>query len=143
MSGSVRRRVKADGDDDNEEEEDEDCSREGIIGRREREKQRQQKKRTPLHRRVVLLSFRKFQKHVIKRKSSAPHHPRSNFSFSRIGNYFCCSCLSQPQTVDNAVDSSPQKRDDPDDPETSYEALKALIEKNDFYAKECNTHFSD
>ncbi|XP_062156192.1 uncharacterized protein LOC133864025 isoform X1 [Alnus glutinosa] len=48
------------------------------------------------------------------------------------GRYFC---FTQPQTLE-----SPSHASDPNDPNFTYETLKAFIEKNDFYSKECNTH---
>ncbi|KAJ4721792.1 hypothetical protein OWV82_009440 [Melia azedarach] len=46
-------------------------------------------------------------------------------------------CLRQPDTLESAGKSPCS---DPNDPSFSCEMLKLLIEKNDFYSKECNPH---
>ena len=46
----------------------------------------------------------------------------------------CCACLKEPEVVEIP-------EGDLDDPEGfSYECLKSMIERNDFYSKECDTH---
>ncbi|GMH23969.1 hypothetical protein Nepgr_025812 [Nepenthes gracilis] len=151
MSGSVRRRLKAYGSDQDDDDEDDDEYRNSseIIRGREKEEKRK-KKRKPLYKkgvrkvkRVVLFPFRKFQKLFARRNrlSSSLYHPHSNSNVPGIGSYPCCWCFSEPRTLNTAVGNSPQKNPDPHDPGTSYEDLKVLIEKNDFYSKGCNTHF--
>lgn len=89
---------------------------------------------------VVISPFSKFKKIFKKQKRSSKSSSTSNSSSNatRIGSYVCCLCLSKPQTLDTSSDEI-----DPNDPNDSYESLKSLIEKNDFYSKECNTHLGD
>lgn len=97
------------------------------------------------YKRVVLSPFNKFQRFYKKYKRSSPSysssssnstsHQVSNFSSS---NYSCCLCMSKPQTLDTDFEGI-----DPNNPNVSYDYIKSLIEKNDFYCKECNTHFYD
>ncbi|CAH9072032.1 unnamed protein product [Cuscuta epithymum] len=49
----------------------------------------------------------------------------------------CCLCFKPPQTADS---SSESQTSDPNSPNFSRAMLRGLIEKNDFYSKECNPH---
>ncbi|XP_057963176.1 uncharacterized protein LOC131154427 [Malania oleifera] len=49
----------------------------------------------------------------------------------------CYLCLTRPQTMESPAESPGS---DPNSPEFTYELLKALIENNDFYSKDCNPH---
>lgn len=49
----------------------------------------------------------------------------------------CYFCFRQPQTLESSVESPVS---DPNDPNYTSDMLKVLIEKNDFYSKECNPH---
>lgn len=49
----------------------------------------------------------------------------------------CLSCLKEPRTLDSSGQSPTS---DPNSPEFTFDMLRDLIEKNDFYSKECNTH---
>ena len=96
---------------------------------------------------AVLSPFNKFQK-LLKRDTrscstttSTPCPSNSSLSSSttRVGSYCCCLCMSkEPQTVDTSSDDI-----DPNDPRISYVYVKTLLEQNEFYSKECNTHFVD
>ncbi|GAB2279194.1 hypothetical protein Dimus_013844 [Dionaea muscipula] len=102
---------------------------------------------------VLILPFRKFQKlfFVRKNRRSSPtcsiNHSNSNLRGSggggRFGSCNFCLCLSRPQTIGDDEDAVVPKKHDPNDPETSLEALRVLVEKNHFFDKECSTHFSD
>ncbi|MBA0844335.1 hypothetical protein Goarm_001435, partial [Gossypium armourianum] len=65
----------------------------------------------------------------------------SSFSSSKRvgsgGGFYGGFCCTRPRTLESADDSSTS---DPNDPNFTYEMLKTLIEKNQFYSKECNPH---
>jgi len=65
-----------------------------------------------------------------KKKGSNLSSPACN-----LGN-FCC--FKQTPTLDSPAVESPTS--DPNSPEFTHVLLRDLIEKNDFYAKECNPH---
>lgn len=50
----------------------------------------------------------------------------------------CFSCVKKQDTDDS---SSKSPTSDPNSEEFTVDMLRALIEKNDFYSKECNPHF--
>ncbi|CAK9155001.1 unnamed protein product [Ilex paraguariensis] len=94
--------------------------------------------------RVALFRFRKVKKPFQRRNK------KSNYS-SNLGKRVCGGggggggsgcyfCLKQPQTLDSPGESQTR---DPNNPEFTYEILGPVIEKNDFYSKECNTHLDD
>ncbi|CAK8544495.1 unnamed protein product [Lathyrus sativus] len=60
----------------------------------------------------------------------------SNGAATRNG-FGCKFCFSRPSVLENP-DGSPTS--DPNDPKFTHAMLKTLIEKNDFYSKECNPH---
>lgn len=47
----------------------------------------------------------------------------------------CFMCFTKSPSDDSPVTS------DPNSPNFTFELMKSMIEKNDFYCKECNTHF--
>lgn len=49
----------------------------------------------------------------------------------------CYFCFSRPQVLESPSRSPPS---DPNTPSFTYAMFKTLIEKNDFYSKECNPH---
>ncbi|KAL3635176.1 hypothetical protein CASFOL_019723 [Castilleja foliolosa] len=51
-----------------------------------------------------------------------------------------CACLKQPLTLDSSGESPTS---DPNSPEFTFDMLRALIEKNDFYSKECSPHLDE
>ncbi|CAA0833556.1 Unknown protein [Striga hermonthica] len=53
------------------------------------------------------------------------------------GGRWGCSCLGQPRTLDSSGESPTS---DPNSSEFTFDMLRALIEKNDFYSKDCNPH---
>ncbi|KAK3030379.1 hypothetical protein RJ639_038907 [Escallonia herrerae] len=78
--------------------------------------------------RVALFRFRKVKKRI-PRNSAA----NSGGCFGKnVG-----LCFKPSPTVDSAVESPAS---DPNNPEFGFDLLRALIEKNDFYSEECNTH---
>ncbi|XP_058218906.1 uncharacterized protein LOC131329656 [Rhododendron vialii] len=77
--------------------------------------------------RVPRFRFRK------KKKGSSNPSPST---VRKLGNNFCC--FKQTPTLDSPADASPTS--DPNSPAFTHELLRDLIEKNDFYSKECNHH---
>ncbi|GLU17234.1 hypothetical protein SLE2022_336190 [Rubroshorea leprosula] len=74
-------------------------------------------------------------KQVFHRKKCHRKKPTSSNNGDR-GSGCGCFCFSgQPCTLEST------NTNDPNDPNLfSYDMLKTLIENNDFYSKECNTH---
>uniref|UniRef100_A0A5B7BYF5 Uncharacterized protein n=1 Tax=Davidia involucrata TaxID=16924 RepID=A0A5B7BYF5_DAVIN len=91
--------------------------------------------------RVAFFRFRKVKKQLPGR-NKRPSNP-SSATTGCLGKWVCGGgggcylCFKQPQTLDSPVES---QTSDPNSPEFSHELLKTLIEKNDFYSKECNPH---
>lgn len=50
----------------------------------------------------------------------------------------CCLGMKQPQTLESSGESP--STSDPNSKEFTYDMLKVFIEKNDFYAADCNPH---
>ncbi|KAL7206076.1 hypothetical protein ACSBR2_018900 [Camellia fascicularis] len=71
--------------------------------------------------RVTRFRFRKAKKQLLLRKNT-----RAGGSG---GGCYCC--FGQTPSLDSPVDS---QSSDPNNPEFTYESLRALIEKNDFYS---------
>ncbi|XP_041002260.1 uncharacterized protein LOC121247862 [Juglans microcarpa x Juglans regia] len=96
---------------------------------------------------VVLRPFTKAKKQLHrkmnKRTSSSSCSAVANAENSgkRIGcvgrRKGCYFCSTQPQTLESPTGSCAS---DPNSPNFTYDMLKAFIEKNDFYSKECNPH---
>ncbi|KNA07570.1 hypothetical protein SOVF_170230 [Spinacia oleracea] len=114
----------------------------GVESRREKESKK--KGRLALFggcsgkKKVVFSPLNKFQRFYKRYKRCSPSsfssHQISNLSSS---NYSCCLCLmSNPQTLESDYDGI-----DPNDPNVPCDFIKSLIQDNDFYSKECNTHF--
>ncbi|XP_051132436.1 uncharacterized protein LOC127252340 [Andrographis paniculata] len=49
----------------------------------------------------------------------------------------CCFCPKPPRKAESAGDSPTS---DPNSPEFTYDMLRTLIEKNNFYSRDCNPH---
>ncbi|KAF3454758.1 hypothetical protein FNV43_RR05206 [Rhamnella rubrinervis] len=49
----------------------------------------------------------------------------------------CYFCFTQPLTMESPSES---RTSDPNDPNFTYDMMKVLIEKSDFYSPECNPH---
>ncbi|CAL5329943.1 unnamed protein product [Camellia sinensis] len=77
--------------------------------------------------RVTLFRFRKAKKQLPLRKNTS--------AGGSGGGCYCC--FKQTPSSDSPVES---QTSDPNSPEFTYELLRALIEKNDFYSNECNPH---
>ncbi|XAR52782.1 hypothetical protein NMG60_11021035, partial [Bertholletia excelsa] len=94
-----------------------------------------------------LFRFRKVDKQLRRKnkKASIPPPYSSPGCFNRrvggggrgggIGS--CYTCFKQTPTLDSPVES---QTSDPNSAEFGFELLRALIESNDFYSKECNPH---
>lgn len=99
-------------------------------------------------RQAVLNPFTKAKKQFLRRKNKRTSSSSSGSTGARIsgkrfgclnnGGKGCCFCLRQPQTLES---NSGSRTSDPNDPNFTYDMLKAFIENNDFYSKECNPHF--
>ena len=79
--------------------------------------------------------FQMFYKRYKRSSSISITHNLSNNSSAKNGSYSCFLCLSKPQTLDTDYDGF-----EPNDPNVCFDHIKSLIEKNDYYCKECNTH---
>lgn len=64
---------------------------------------------------------------------------RKKISSSETPGKGCYLCFMRPITADSDAISQPE---DPNTRELTYEFLKSLIEKNDFYSRECNPHIN-
>lgn len=53
------------------------------------------------------------------------------------GDQRCLFCLGRPKALKSPVES---RSSDPDDLTFTHEMVRDLLEKNDFYSKECNPH---
>ncbi|TYG38830.1 hypothetical protein ES288_D13G254800v1 [Gossypium darwinii] len=94
---------------------------------------------------VLMFPFVKFRKKKKKKQAKPLAKPSlsssSSFSSSKRvgsgGGFYGGFCCTRPRTLESADDSNTS---DPNDPNFTYEMLKTLIEKNQFYSKECNPH---
>lgn len=144
---SQRFKPNADDSDDEEDDNGEDNNN-GVFEKREKENYKRKKKgRFCSYKRakkVVLSPFSKFHNVYKRYKRSTSSHEIPNLSSSSISstrsgvNYSCCLCISMPQTLDSDYEDT-----DPNHSNVCYGYYKSLIENNDFYSKECNTHFGD
>lgn len=159
-SGSVYRRSKGDSSGSNDDgDEEEEKGSEITVAEREKESKRKKRRVFGRHgvgvrsgKKALLFRFRKFQKLFELSLSSASPSDSPNSGSRKNSSWFCgksrfggglccCACFSKPHVVE---DDDAQGNVVPDDPEEfSYEHLKSMIEKNDFYSKECDTHFDD
>lgn len=78
-----------------------------------------------------------------RRKGKKLHNSRKKQNPSPVNSGGCgrsrfCLCLKQPLTLDSSVSGSPTS--DPNSPAFTFNMLRGLIEKNDFYSNECNPH---
>lgn len=83
--------------------------------------------------RVPLFRLRKLRK-----KNKLPSsESRCCWYFGRKenGGGGCFMCFGKSPSDDSPV------RSDPNSPNFTFELTRSMIEKNDFYCKECNTHF--
>ncbi|XP_047324169.1 uncharacterized protein LOC124927748 [Impatiens glandulifera] len=96
------------------------------------------------------IRFHNMAKHLLRRKN---RHRGGNWSSSsstqqRIGSsnkrngggsktIGGCWCFKESTTLESYVES---QISDPNGSEFNHEMLRVLIEKNDFYSKECNSH---
>ncbi|KAJ4956839.1 hypothetical protein NE237_013622 [Protea cynaroides] len=78
---------------------------------------------------VAVYPFRNVKKKLYRKKRSSSANPP--------GEGGCYLCFMSPHTSDSPVT---RQTSDPKSPEFSYDSLKALIENNDFFSRECNVH---
>ena len=84
------------------------------------------------------IRLKKDEKLIHRRREKADNGSSSNLGkrvFCGGGDYSCC--FKQISTLNSPIE--PQTSD-PNSPEFTHELLRGLIEKNDFYSKECNPH---
>lgn len=125
-----------DGDDDDDDEE--------IVPENDCKKQSRHRRDLRKVKQLVAFSFRKVKEQMRTRKnkdsrtSSFAASASARVSCSGKSSTGCCyMCFTQPPTLESPADS---QTSDPNNPNFTYECLKALMEKNDFYSKECNPH---
>lgn len=86
---------------------------------------------------LVLFPFNRAQ----KKFSTKPHINSSSSvaapSVSSSSGKGCCFCLKKSQSVESSMRS---QSSDPNDPTFTYDMLRVLIERNDFYSKERNPY---
>ncbi|EEF50049.1 conserved hypothetical protein [Ricinus communis] len=85
---------------------------------------------------VVLFPFTKAKKLLKKKSDKRPSSSSSSLSSRVAVTGKNCFCLKQNFTLQSPTDS---QTSDPNHPKFTFEMLRTLIEKNDFYSKECNT----
>lgn len=105
-------------------------------------------RKTRKPKRASLFRFRK------KRRKGASIPPPPSFPagcFGKIrggggdggggGDEGCLYCCLKPNpNLDSSSPVEPKTSGDPNSPNFTFELLRALVEKNDFYSKECNPH---
>lgn len=88
--------------------------------------------------RVTLFRLRKCKKIMGERRTEKGVYVNSGCWWRRRRKIpGCFSCLKEPGTLDSSGESPTS---DPNSSEFTFDLLRDLIEKNDFYSKECNTH---
>ncbi|XP_050382509.1 uncharacterized protein LOC126799356 [Argentina anserina] len=134
-------------DDDEEEEDDENG---GDVNERCRCRGKDRKKQSSKigfsrnlgkAKQVVLFPFTKAKKQLPRRNrgaasSCSPFSSGKRFGVSG-GNAGCYLCFMPPLNVDSSAESPSS---DPNSPNFTHGKLRSLIEKNDFYSRECNYH---
>ncbi|KAH7835194.1 hypothetical protein Vadar_023721 [Vaccinium darrowii] len=96
--------------------------------------------------RVSLFQFRKKRrKGVATNPPPPPPPPFRAGCFGNIGGGGagggCLHCCLKPNPRVDSSPVEPKPSSDPNSPNFTFELLRALVEKNDFYSKECNPHF--
>lgn len=69
---------------------------------------------------------------------SFPSSSSSSSASGKGANRAYCFCIAQPQTLESPLFDS--RTSDPNDPQFTLDKLTTLIQKNDFYSKDCNPH---
>lgn len=88
--------------------------------------------------RVTCFRFRKVKSTLLRRKrKGVSGNSERRREGSGGGGGGCYLCLRRPLTSDSGGES---QTSDPNSPSFTYEMLRVLIEKNDFYSNECNPH---
>ncbi|XP_062081695.1 uncharacterized protein LOC133788285 [Humulus lupulus] len=97
-------------------------------------------------RHLVLGPFTKAQRkrsrktHIKASSNSSALVAAPNASSSSSSGKGCCLCIKKSGIGESSFGSPTS---DPNDPTFTYDVLKVLIERNDFYSKECNSHLDD
>lgn len=86
---------------------------------------------------VTLFRLRKGKRMMEERRKEEGVYVNSGCWWRRSKIPGCLSCLKEPGTLDSSGESTTS---DPNSSEFTFDMLRDLIEKNDFYSKECNTH---
>lgn len=124
-------------DEDDKEREDEEGDGNGEVQKKEASEISRDFKKS------IKRPFRKRKKEkergdseVVKSPSVRRRRRRIQFGGGRVGGGSCYVCFLQPKR-----EESPETpTSDPNSETFSFEMLSTLIEKNDFYCKECNPH---
>lgn len=87
--------------------------------------------------RKIQFPFRKFKRSFFARRKDNIGLSSSGKKVG-VGNFNLC--FMRPRTLDSHDESATAEPKNEDNEEFTYEFLKVLIETNDFYSKECNTH---
>lgn len=104
-------------------------------------------RKTRKPKRASLFRFRKKR----RKGASNPPPPFPAGCFGKIraggggggggGGEGCLYCCLKPKpNLDSSSPVEPKTSSDPNSPNFTFELLRALVEKNDFYSKECNPH---
>lgn len=128
----MSQRLKANVDDSNVEEDN------GVIEKKDDKEKKGSGCSYKRAKKVVVSPFNElYKRYKTSSSCSSNSHkiPMLSINSTRNSNYFSCLCMSKPQTLDPNYEGI-----DPNDPSVGYDYIKSLIEKNDFYAKESNTH---
>ncbi|KAG6415574.1 hypothetical protein SASPL_122987 [Salvia splendens] len=108
----------------------------GINGGDEEDREWKCKRCGSKGKRPAFFRLRKSRKLLQQKRKQSGVYVNSR-SWGRSGGW-CCLCLRQPKTLDSSGESPSS---DPNSSEFSFDELRALIEKNDFYSEDCNPHF--
>ena len=137
----------SDGDDEEDEEDEEDAAIGNKQQRRRRRRGFGKAKEVAMHQ----FTKAKNQLRRIRSRRSLLRSSSSSVNASRRGSSGkvfdrsddngsgCKFCFCRPRVLESPEDGSPPTSD-PNDPNFTHAMLRALIEKNDFYSKECNPH---
>lgn len=79
---------------------------------------------------------RKAKRVVLSRIKTTKKDKENRPSISRSSSR-CCLCVKRIPTLDSCTESPTS---DPNSSEFTFDSLRGLIEKSDFFLNECNTH---
>lgn len=75
----------------------------------------------------------------VKKAFGSSPNKKSSRRRSRRNGKACVFCFSRPKTTESPIESH---LSDPNDAAFTHEMLRDLLERNDFYCRECNPHLS-